>query len=84
MQSKTIMDATFRPVHYTPPYKADMAVALVFFNPQRSIRVVQNILMVVHYLQTATIPYFIHELAFNDEPHLFAPADNVKRSRSTS
>jgi hypothetical protein len=73
-----------RPVHYNTPRRPDMAIVLVFFNPQRSIRVVQNILTVVHYLKAASIPHYIHELAFNDEPHLFAPAENVKLSRSTS
>jgi hypothetical protein len=78
------MDQKFRPVHYKPPIKSDMAIVLVFFNPQRSVRIVQNILTVVHYLKTANIPYYIHELAFNDEPHVFAPAENIKLSRSTS
>ena len=78
------MDLKFHPIHYKPPIKDDMAVVLVFFNPQRSIRIVQNIITVIHYLKTANIPYFIHELAFNDEPHIFAPAPNVKLSRSTS
>ena len=78
------MDLKFHPIHYKPPIKDDMAVVLVFFNPQRSIRIVQNIITVVHYLKSANIPYFIHELAFNDEPHIFAPAPNIKLSRSTS
>ena len=61
-----------------------MAVVLVFANPQRSIRKVQNILTVIHYLKLAKIPYFIHELAYIDDPYLFAPAENIKLSRSTS
>jgi hypothetical protein len=78
------METKFTPVHYASPIKGDMAIMIAFCNPQKSIRIVQNILSVVHSLRTANIPYFIHELAFNGEPHLFAPAENVKLSRSTS
>lgn len=61
-----------------------MAVLLLFFNPQRSIRNIQNILTVEHYLKQANIPYYIHELAYNETPHLFAPTENVKLSRTYS
>jgi len=61
-----------------------MAVILVFFNPQDSVRIIQNILMVKYYLDKAQIPYFIGELAFNDKPLIFKPADNIVQFRSAS
>lgn len=78
------MEKKFTPVHYNSPMQADMAVMLVFYNPQRSVRLVQNILTVVHYLKTAKIPYYIHEISINGDPHLFASAENIKLSHSTS
>ncbi len=61
-----------------------MAVILVFFNPSASVRIIQNILTVVHWLSKANIPYFIGELATHDTPFLFTPTDNIFQYRSNS
>jgi hypothetical protein len=61
-----------------------MAVILVFFNPQDSVRIIQNILTVKYYFEKAQIPYFIGELAFNDKPLIFKPAENIVQFRSAS
>lgn len=78
------MSDKFHTIAYTTPRHTDMAVILVFFNPQDSVRIVQNILMVKYYLDKASIPYFIGELAFNDKPLIFKPAENIVQFRSAS
>ena len=66
----------FAIVPYTRPVRTDMAVVIVFYNWVRSIRIVQNLLLVKNSLDTAGIPYYIAEVstntfALNPEPHIF-------------
>jgi hypothetical protein len=76
-------------IHYTTPKCADTVVIMVFFNPAGSHRIVQNLLYIKQKLETAHIPFFIGELAYNDAPHIFtaggsgAPA-NIFQFRSSS
>lgn len=74
----------FFPVRYARPATRDMAVILVFFNPVQNVRIIQNILMVKHWLECANIPYYIAELAFNGEPFLFNQTPTTMRVRTTS
>lgn len=74
----------FTSIRYHAPNKADMAIILVFFNPVASVRLIQNILTVKHSLDTANIPYFIGELAFNSDPFLFNASANIFQYRSDS
>jgi hypothetical protein len=74
----------FFPIRYAPPATRDMVVLLVFFNLVQYNRIIQNILMVKHWLETANIPYYIAELAFDDAAFLFNQAPNIIRVRSTS
>jgi len=77
-------DPKFIPVLYNKPRRNDMAVILVFFNPSFSNRIIQNILMVKHFLDNASIPYFIGEVAFDETPFLFKETANIFCYRSTS
>jgi hypothetical protein len=61
-----------------------MAVLLVVFNPCNSVRIVQNLLLVKQKLETAAIPCYIAELAFDDRSHIFGPSDTVFQYRSSS
>jgi len=79
-----ITSLKFYPEPYETPTTRDMAVILVFFNPNPYIRIMQNILMVKHTLDSAKIPYFIAELAFEDKPFLFSPAAHIFQYRSNS
>jgi len=74
----------FYPICYDEPIQKDMAVILVFFNPSHSVRIIQNLLMVKHYLDIANIPYFIGELAFFESAFVLNASDNVFQVRSTS
>ena len=69
---------------YSVPQKKDTAVILVFFNPTSSIRIQQNILYVVHQLKNASIPFFIGEICFMNEPSLFQESESVYIFRSNS
>ena len=72
------------PVRYHVPSKADMAIIIVFFNPVASMRLIQNILIVKHSMDTANIPCFIGELAFNSDAFLFHASANIFQYRSDS
>lgn len=74
----------FVQVPYNKPEKKDMAVILVYFNPTKAMRPIQNLLLVKHMLETAGIPLYITELAFNEEPFLFTASDTIQQYRSTS
>lgn len=78
------MSTKFRPVSYNRPRITDMAVILVFYNPSFSVRIIQNILTVKHYLDKAHIPTFVGELAFDEIPFVFTASDTVFQFRSTS
>jgi hypothetical protein len=69
---------------YTTPKCSDTVVILVFFNPTGSFRILQNLLYVKHQLENASIPFFIGELAYNNEPHIIPKGSNIFQFRSTS
>jgi hypothetical protein len=72
-------------IQYKKPVCIDTAVILVFFNPAKSFRIIQNILYIKQLLDNASIPYFIGEIAYNDEPHLFGSSNpNIFLYRSSS
>jgi hypothetical protein len=74
----------FYPNVYSTPTNRDMAVILCFFNPAKYIRCVQNILTIKNWLELYNIPFYINELAFNNEPFLFEKASNIFQYRSES
>ena len=74
----------FVPVMYSTPTNRDMAVILCFFNPAKYIRCIQNILIVKNWLEISNIPFYISELAFNNEPFLFKKESNIFQYRSES
>ena len=74
----------FFPIKYDEPIVKDMAVILVYFNPNKSIRIIQNILLVKHSLEICNIPFYITELAFNDNPYIFNKSNNIFQYRTSS
>jgi len=74
----------FFPVLYDPPIKPDMVVVMAFFNPAKSLRIIQNIVMVKALFERSKIPFFIGEIAFNDDPYVFPAAENIVQYRSES
>ena len=58
-------------LHYTEPAEKTMAVILVYYNVQSSLRLIQNILYVKHLFDLAHIPYFIGELSIQGSPFIF-------------
>jgi hypothetical protein len=69
---------------YDPPIKPDMVVVMAFFNPAKSLRILQNILLVNSLFERSKIPFFIGEIAFNDDPYVFPTAENIVQYRSES
>jgi hypothetical protein len=74
----------FHPIIYSEPTNKDMAVILCFFNPAKYIRCIQNILIIKNWLELSNIPFYINELAFNNEPFLFKKEENIFQYRSES
>ena len=74
----------FVPRMYDKPSIPDMAIVMVYYNPTFSVRHIQNILMVKHFLESSDLPLYIGELAFDETPFLFAPAGNILQFRTTS
>lgn len=74
----------FTAPRYETPRQTDMAVILVYFNPAKSFRILQNLLLVKNMLDVANIPYFIAELAFMTREFEIPAASNVYHYRSTS
>jgi hypothetical protein len=72
-------------IQYNKPPVADMAIILVYFNPCKYRRIIQNALTVKHLLDCARIPYFIAEIKHDsDINHLFCKSDNVFQYSSNS
>lgn len=67
---------------YAAPTRTDMAVIIVYFNPNFSVRLMQNFLLVRHTLLQVGIPLFTGELAFDETP--FILADATVQTRTTS
>lgn len=58
-------------VRYRSPWKRDMAVGLVFFNPAKSKRMLMNYFYTLEKLKLAGIPVYTLELVFNrQEPEI--------------
>jgi hypothetical protein len=70
----TILFDKFTPTQYASS-ESDMAIIIPFSNTKQSIRSVQNILTVKHFMESAGLPVFIAETAspflFNKEPNIF-------------
>ena len=56
-------------IAYKEPKKDDMAVCLVYFNGNKSKRILMNYLYVVEKLRVANIPYFTMEM-YRDTPEI--------------
>jgi hypothetical protein len=69
---------------YNSPIAADMAVILAFFNPVHSVRIFQNLLTIKTLLERASIPVFIGEVAFEEQPFVLPSAHNVFQWKSSS
>jgi len=58
-------------IRYYKPWRKDMAVGLVFFNPAKSKRMLMNYLYTIEKLKVANIPYYTLELVFDKcEPEI--------------
>jgi len=69
---------------YSTPEKTDMLVVMCFFNPSKSIRLVQNFLYVKELLTRAKIPLVIVELAYNNDSFITQSNENIIHVRSNS
>ena len=74
----------FKPVFYNEPVDPDMAILLCYFNPCKYNRLIQNALMVKHFLDRANIPYFIAELKHTNDEYMFPPGANIFQYTSDS
>jgi hypothetical protein len=74
----------YNPIKYNEPAIKDMGIILVYYNSAKSVRIYQNILTIIHSLRMANIPYFIAEMAFNNDPFIFNKEDNIFQYRSSS
>jgi hypothetical protein len=64
-------------IRYNKPWKRDMAVGLVFFNPAKSKRMLMNYLYTIEKLKLAKIPYYTLELVFDKEEEEIKDAFHV-------
>ncbi len=71
------LNPKFYPNTYNEPVTKDMAIIMVLFNPCRSVRIAQNILLVKQYLDNANIPYYIGELSIDNSPFLFKECSHI-------
>jgi hypothetical protein len=78
------IDVKFELTMYNSPKIYDMAIIIAFFNPTNSLRIIQNLLLVKHYLEMAYIPFYIGELAFLDYPFILPKSNNILQVRSNS
>jgi hypothetical protein len=69
---------------YHTPHSRDILVLLVFFNPAKSFRIIQNLLYIKQKLDVAHIPYCIGELVYGDTQSMFPAAENIVVFRSDS
>jgi hypothetical protein len=70
--------------HYSTPSSNDLAVIIPFFNPTKSFRIIQNVLLSTSLLRAGNIPFFIAELSTDDTPFIFPSNDNVFQYRTSS
>ena len=72
-------------VQYKEPQTKDMAIILVYFNPCKYRRIIQNVLTIKHQMDCAKIPYFIGEIKHDSDSHyLFPSSENVFQYSSNS
>ena len=72
-------------IQYNTPVIQDLAIILVYFNPCKYRRIIQNVLTVKHQMDCAKIPYFIGEIKHDSDSHyLFSKSDNVFQYSSNS
>ncbi len=72
-------------IRYNTPVTKDLAIILVYFNPCKYRRIIQNVLTVKHQMDCAQIPYFIGEIKHDSESeYLFSKSDNVFQYSSNS
>ena len=64
-------------MRYNEPVEKKMAIILVYFNKQCSLRLINNLLFIKQMLDLANIPYFIGEMSINRSPFLFAESSNI-------
>ena len=64
-------------MRYNEPAEKKMAILLIYFNAQGSLRIINNLLFVKQMLDSANIPYFIGEMSINNSPFLFAKSANI-------
>ncbi len=83
-KTREIKEPKFEIIQYNQPRNNDLAIMIAFFNPAKSIRIQQNLLLVKHYFDLANIPYFIAELAFNNDKFILNKSDNILQLRSNS
>jgi len=62
---------------YTAPWKRDMAIGFVFFNPAKSKRMLMNYLYTIEKLKLAKIPYYTLELVYDKQEPEIADAFHV-------
>lgn len=67
---------------YANPTVQDMAIIMAYFNPIRSIRIHQNLLLISQKLEASKIPFYIVELAYEQQPFLLEASHNIIRLRS--
>ena len=72
----------YTPTYYATPTTLDMAVIITYFNPAKSVRILQNFLQVRHFLQKANIPVYIGEVAFGTDAFLLPEAAVQLRTTS--
>lgn len=82
----TILDISrnkFTIIDYNEPEIKDMAIIIVFYNFTKSIRIIQNLLLVKNTLEKAKIPFYIAEISLFDNFSL-NKADNIFQYRTNS
>jgi hypothetical protein len=72
-----LLKAKLFSMRYNEPVERKMAIILVYFNKQGSLRLINNLLFIKHMLDLANIPYFIGEMSINHSPFLFAESSNI-------
>lgn len=82
--SSTVASQRIFPKSYTRPTKEDTAILIPFFNPAKSVRIIQNLLLVKNAHDVAEIPTYYIECAFETEPFILPAAENVLHYRSDS
>lgn len=80
---KTLLKEKLFSMRYNEPVEKKMAIILVYFNKQCSLRIIHNLLFIKQMLDLANIPYFIGEMSINGSPFLFAESSNIFHFQSS-